>query len=82
MLIDQTHPKVSNIPPYLFRNGVKPNFTRSSSEELQSQALGFTRSLVAVAYLEKIVFFSNFRVSVASVQPNLRDCDKNVTENL
>ncbi|MDE0681985.1 MAG: hypothetical protein OXI63_03625 [Candidatus Poribacteria bacterium] len=38
-----------------------------------SKALGFTRSLVGVAYLENIVFFSDFRVSVASVQPNLQD---------
>ena len=49
----QTHLKVS-ILLYLLMNTVKPNFTLQVSK-----ALGFTRFLVAVAYLEKVVFFSD-----------------------
>ena len=38
----------------------------------KAKALGFTRSLVDVASLEKVVFFSDFRLSVVCVQPNLQ----------
>jgi len=41
MLICQTHPK-ANIPLYLFKNGVKPNFTSSGAQKLQGfQSVGF-----------------------------------------
>ena len=71
MLIDQKHLKVNSLS-YLFKNVVKPNFTRSASRKFQSKALGFTRSLVNAAYLEKVVFFYDFRFLVVSVQPNLQ----------
>ena len=56
MLICQAHLKV-NILPSLFKNVVKPNFTRSASQRFQIKALGFTLSLMDATYLEKVVFF-------------------------
>ncbi|MCY3742776.1 MAG: hypothetical protein OXH00_17310 [Candidatus Poribacteria bacterium] len=52
-------PLKANIRPYLFLNVVKPNFTLSGFRELHSQTLGFTRSLVAIVSLEKVVLFSD-----------------------
>ena len=40
---------------------------------LKAKALGFTRFLLDVVSLERVVFFYDFRVSVVSVQPNLRE---------
>ena len=70
MLIDPKQLKVNRLP-YLFKNVVKPNFTRSASREFQIKALGFTRSLENATYLEKVVFFCDFHVfgGMRSTQP-------------
>ena len=72
MLIDQKHLKVKRLP-YLFKNVVKPNLTRSAPRKFQIKALGFTRSLVDAVYLEKVVFFCDFHVfgSIRSTQPTM-----------
>ena len=60
MLIDRTRLK-TNIPPYLFMN--------------VANVLGFTRSLVDVASLEKLGISMIWTVLVVFVQPNLQDCE-------
>ena len=75
--IEKSHIQIPKTPesqrlPYLFKNIVKPNFTSSPAEN-SKQALGFTRSLVDVAYPEKVVFFYDFTVLVVSVLPNLQE---------
>ena len=70
MLIRQTHLK-TNIRLYLLINAVKPNFTPSGSQKLHSKALGFTRFLMAVASLAKVMFFPNLAGfgGIRSTQP-------------
>ena len=71
MLMCQTHLKVSGFLPYLFKNVVKPNFMLSAPGNFQAKALGFTRFLVNVAYLETVAFFYDFQGfgGIRSTQP-------------
>lgn len=47
MLIDQKHLKVNGFLPYLFKNVVKPYFTRSVPGNFKAKALGFTVAATA-----------------------------------
>ena len=77
MLTCQAHLKVS-ILPYLFKNVVKPNFTLSAPENFKAKALGFTRSLMDVVYLETVAFFYDFHgfSGIRSTQPTVQKTPK------
>ena len=70
MLTCQAHLKVSRLP-YLFKNGVKPNFNCQHPGNFKAKALGFTRSLIDAVYLETVVFFYDFHgfSDICSTQP-------------
>ena len=73
MLMCQTHLKISGFLLYLFKNGVKPNFTLSTPGNFKAKALGFTRSLIDAVYLERVVFFYDFHgfSGIRSTQPTV-----------
>ena len=73
--VDMPSTPESQYPAYLFKNGVKPNFTPQAFEKLQSKGLGFTRSLVDRVYLETVVFFYDFHGlgGIRSTQPTGTD---------
>ena len=68
----QTHLK-TKVPHALFKNVVKPNFTQAASRQLQIKSVGFHSVSGEWSVSEKVMFFYDFQVLVASVQPNLQD---------
>ena len=72
MLTCQAHLKVSS-PPYLFKNGVKPNFTLSAPWNLQSKSVGFhSVSDECGVSGESCVFYDFYGLSrIRSTQPTV-----------
>ena len=63
----------SDLSSYPLKNPAKPNFIPSESGHLTTKALGFTRFLVNMAYMEKVSFFYDFYNfgGIRSTQPTM-----------
>ena len=72
MLTCQAHLKVNSLP-YPLKNGVNPTLHCQHPGTFKAKALGFTRSLMNVVYLETVVFFYDFHGfgGIRSTQPTV-----------